>query len=291
MDEQEQEKEPWTSNDESTWRRKIGMSSKDDCKPPLQRNVYLRRLKGLVEQRMLHFIYDEDKDTAAHEERTVLWTPIPWICHNLEISHAHLSRLFRELLGMNVIQYYDTLKVRETRIALRYIAMLQQFVTSLAVPSEYTGNGSAQFWKWLKEQYHPDFDRTALARQFDFPNANRFHRAFFFATNSTPREFENDIIRLALTDPVELEYTIARYASALTGSEAVLQRDVQLIPLELEADQTAETLPRELKYPIVLYKNRNENAAKLLRDTATLVQHYLQRFQKLHGRVASSAVE
>ena len=108
--------ELWTSNSESAWRSKIGMSSIDDRRPPKERNVYLRRLKGLVEQRMLHFIHDVDKDPQTQAERAPTWTPIPWICHNLEISHAHLSRLFRELLGMNVIQFYDTLKAKRMMV-------------------------------------------------------------------------------------------------------------------------------------------------------------------------------
>ena len=302
--------ELWTSNSESAWRSKIGMSSKDDRRPPKERNVYLRRLKGLVEQRMLHFIHDVDKDPLAQAERAPTWTPIPWICHNLEISHAHLSRLFRELLGMNVIQFYDTLKAKEMRIALKYIALIQAFVTAsrgtgfqpvnpghaimgkdahATIPA-YSGNGSAQFWKWLKEQYrNPDFDRAALAREFDFPNASRFHRAFYYATNSTPREFENTIIRLALTDPAALEQTIALYASLLVGDDACLRRDVQFVRLKTKSEQTEETAPVELEYPIVLYKEPNDTVTLLRRAVATLVQGYLQRIHKHTARTPLQA--
>src|ERR1035441_1568773 len=103
---------------------------------------------------MLHFLQDEKPDPLTQAEREPTWTPIPWICLNLEISHAHLSRLFRELLGLNVIQFYDKLKLTESNVVLKYIALIREFVAArFAVPSPlaprpsplYTGNGSAQF--------------------------------------------------------------------------------------------------------------------------------------------------
>ena len=113
--------ELFTRNCESVWRRKIGMSSEDDFRPARERKVYLRRLKGIVEQHMLFAIHD-DTDPLTEAERAPTWTPIPFICQKLEISHAHLSRLMREFLGMNVLQFYDTLKATEMRLALKYIA-------------------------------------------------------------------------------------------------------------------------------------------------------------------------
>jgi AraC-like DNA-binding protein len=265
----------WTSNTESAWRRKIGMSTKDDQRAPHERNVFLRRLKGLVEQRMLEFLQDEKPDAQTLAERTPTWTPIPWICHNLEISHAHLSRLFRELMGLNVIQYYDTLKLLESKTILKYIALIREFVAAFrgtGVPpvnlepesmgedahATYSGNGSAHFWKWLKAQRkNPDFDRQAIAREFNFPSAARFHRAYFYATHSTPREFENLIIRLAIDDPKALQETIDLYtpkAPTLEELGITQLHHEQLISRDSEAEAESTPPPQDLEFPIVLYK-------------------------------------
>ena len=203
--------------------------------------------------------------------------------------------MLRELTGLNAIQTYDKMKLLHLEIPLKYIELIQQFLSenpasalnpgesratgpgaspgaypggpalragsrsdkkplsdhcdatepetnpsspsslnpdrsrhptslneeprtqnqerfSSPTPSPYPGNGSKHFWHWLKQQRHnPDFDRQALAREFNFPSASRFHRAMFFATDHTPREFENLVIRLAIDDPNALKELIAKF--------------------------------------------------------------------------------
>jgi len=179
----------------------------------------LRYWKHKTEMLMRASLRGEDRDAETAAERTPYWTPIPRICLEIEVSHSALSRAFRELMGLNVIQFYDKLKLVETGGVVRYIALLTEFVNSLVPNAKppYQGNGSKHFWKWLKlKRNNPDFDRQALAREFDFPSAARLHRALFFATNSTPREFENMIIRLAIENPQALEQTRALYAPKTT---------------------------------------------------------------------------
>jgi len=186
-------------------------------------NGIIRYWRTKTEKLMRASLRGEDRDAETSAERTPYWTPIPRICLEIEVSHSALSRAFRELMGLNVIQYYDKLKLVETGVVVRYIALLTEFVNSL-VPNAtppYQGNGSKHFWKWLKlKRNNPDFDRQTLAREFDFPSASRLHRALFFATNSTPRKFANMIIRLAIEDTKALEQIRARYTPKETPTAA-----------------------------------------------------------------------
>jgi len=201
-------------------------------------NGILRYWKNKTEKLMRASLRGEDRDAETAQERTPYWTPIPRICLEIEVSHSALSRAFRELMGLNVIQYYDKLKLVETGVIVRYIALLTEFVNSLVPNAKppYQGNGSKHFWKWVKlKRNNPDFDRQALAREFDFPSASRLHRALFFATNSTPREFENMIIRLAIENPQALEQTRARYTPA-AAPNAQPKPAAQAVPAPLPAE-------------------------------------------------------
>ncbi len=214
---------------EPFWRMEICLNNQDPFCPPPPRQHQLRLLKDLFEREVRRSFRDEANDPELAKERSVMWTPIPGICHNLELAHSHLSRMLRELTGLNAIQTYDKMKMNQFGIPLKYIALIEQFLLSLAPsPSSlapYSGNGSKHFWKWLKAQRkNPDFDRQALAREFGFPSAARFHRALFFATGHTPREFENLVIRLAIDDPDALKALIAKFPPE-EHIEQIISRD------------------------------------------------------------------
>ena len=109
---------------------------------------------------------------------------------------------------------------------------MRRFDGTSASSTPLTGNGSRDFWKWLKQRHkNPDFDRQLLAKEFGFPSGARFHRAFYFVTGSTPREFENQIVRLATDNSAELEALIQKYSgSDKPNAQATEVVIVQKIP-------------------------------------------------------------
>ena len=142
--------ELWTSNNESAWRRKIGMSKKDDHRAPKERNVYLRRLRGLVEQRMLECLYEKPdaqtfKERARHVDADPVDLPQP-----RNLTRTLKPSLPRAVPASNVIQFYDKLKLDRESLSNPEIHRPHQEFVAAGIPSPspsslpplYEGNGS-----------------------------------------------------------------------------------------------------------------------------------------------------
>jgi hypothetical protein len=192
-----------------------------DCSPR-DRRIRVRKLvfaaKWLVRKEFKAHVEEQERS-----ERTAYWTPLPEICHILQIARSKLSSFCVELLGISAQQMVDCTRAEQVTIPMRDALRaflktilekrkaqhgdtearsnteLDKELTPHPSPLPETGRGGRldrwAVWKALKRsRRQPDFAYTTWAMQFGFSSYARFYRACIIVHGKTPHQLEMEII-------------------------------------------------------------------------------------------------
>jgi hypothetical protein len=199
------------------WRNLTGFTKDEEPGlTPRERRAGIRKFLVHVDIAMMQDL-EAKRDEAAEfpNEQTPLWDPIIGICTKFEIAPLMLSRLIKELTGMNASQYVD--RARAINIRKKIRKNLTKFFATQGEDPRLRGTDrkliQSLLWKRLKEfRRDPSYSRATHAIEFGFANYNRYYNGCLRAQGKTPAQLENEVI-------LELAETYASIQNPKVGDD------------------------------------------------------------------------
>jgi methylphosphotriester-DNA--protein-cysteine methyltransferase len=214
------------------WRNLTGFTKDDEPGlRPVARRAGIRKFLVHVNIAMMNDL-DARRAEAAEfpDEQTPLWDPIIGVCTKFEIAPLMLSRLIKELTGMNASQYVDRARAVNIRAKIRR-HLTEFFAIHAGKPGEEPNLRSSDrkliqnlLWKRLKEfRRDPSYSRATHAIEFGFANYNRYYNGCLRAQGKTPVQLENEVI-------LELAESYANAGASQASIQNVQAREDSHIP-------------------------------------------------------------